>query len=246
MKRKGLPVAARNYHSLLWLEYAYLQEGRIADARQVLRGIQMPTPLAHMSATYAIETGDWDRSPAELHLAHENLLTNVSVLNVEGLIHLAHGRTEEARACAAAAKKRIDSPPSETSGAWPHSSMPMPESPNNRKFAQIMLQQLEGALLYAENKPAEAFQLLAQTASEEDALSFEFGPPTPLKPAHELYGELLLKAGRPQEARQQFELALQRTPNRALSLRGLAKAQTGSGDGAAAALTLARLNAFSH
>jgi len=245
VKRKGLAPTERNYHSLLWLEYAYLQEGRIADARQVLRGIQAPSPLAHMSATYAIETGDWDRSPADLDLPHANLLTNVSVLNVEGLVHLAHGRIDEARACAAAAKKQIDSPATETSGSSAHGSMPMPEAPNTRKLAQIMLDQLDGALLYAEGKSAEAFAQLAQTASDEDALTFEFGPPTPLKPAHELYGELLLNAHRPQEARRQFELALQRTPGRALSLRGLAKAQAESGDGTAAALTLARLDAFS-
>ena len=223
VRRKSLGLADRNYHSLLWLEYAYLQKSRGADARQVLRGIQSPSPLAHMSATYAIETGDWDRSPAELDLTHTNLLTKVSVLNAEGLIHLAHGRIEEARGCAAAAKKQIDLPAAETSGS-PHGPMLMPEAPNTRKLAQIMLQQLEGAVLYAEGKTAEGLQIIAQTAAEEDALTFEFGPPTPLKPAHELYGELLLKAGRPQEARQQFELALQRTPGRALSLRGLAGA----------------------
>jgi len=228
VKRKGLSSAERNYHSLLWLEYAYLQKGRVADARQILRGIQSPSPLAHMSATYAIEAGDWDRSPEELDLTHANLLTKVSVFNAEGLVHLAHGRTEQARACAAAARKQIDLPPAETGGSASHGPMLMPESPNARKLAQIMLQQLEGALLYAEGKPAEGLQIIAQTASEEDSLTFEFGPPTPLKPAHELYGELLLKGGRAQEARRQFELALQRTPGRALSLRGLAQAQAES------------------
>ena len=64
VKRKGLGPANRDYHSLLWLEYVYLQKRRSTNARQVLRGIQSPSPLAHMSATYAIETGDWDRSPA--------------------------------------------------------------------------------------------------------------------------------------------------------------------------------------
>lgn len=245
MERKGLDLGARNYHSLLWLEYAYLQESRMAEARQVLHGIQSPSPLARMSATYAIETGEWDRSPAELDLTQTNLLTNVSVLNAEGLVHLAHGRTAEARACAADARKKMDSPPTETSSSS-HGPMLMPEAPNNRKPAQMMLQQLEAAILYADGKSAEAFAMLAQTASEEYALTFEFGPPTPLKPAHELYGELLLKAGRPQEARRQFELALQRTPGRALSLRGLAKAQSESGDTAAAEQTLAQLNAFTH
>jgi tetratricopeptide (TPR) repeat protein len=227
VKRKGLDPGERNYHSLLWLEYAYLQEGRSADARHVLRGIQSPAPLARMSATYAIETGDWDRAPAELDLTRTNLLTSVAVLNAEGLVHLARGRTEEARACAAAAKKQLDSAPGETNTSS-HGPMFMPEAPNARKLAQIMVGQLEGELLYAAGKSAEAFQTLAQTAAEEDALTFEFGPPMPLKPAHELYGELLLKAGRPQEASRQFELALQRAPGRGLSVRGLVRAQAES------------------
>jgi hypothetical protein len=55
INRKNLGPADRNYHSLLWLEYAYLQEGRTSDARQVLTGIQSPLPMAHMQATYAIK-----------------------------------------------------------------------------------------------------------------------------------------------------------------------------------------------
>jgi tetratricopeptide (TPR) repeat protein len=227
VKRKGLSSADRNYHSLLWLEYAYLQQGRIADAHRVLSGIQSPSPLAHMSATFAIETGDWDRPPEELDLTHTDLLTKISVFNAAGLVHLKQGRIAEARASVAAANKQIDAPTTEPDGS-PHGPMLMPEAPNAKTLAHIMLQQLEGALLYAEGKPAEGLAIIAQTAAEEDALTFEFGPPTPLKPAHELYGELLLKAGRAQEAHRQFELALQRTPGRALSLRGLAQAQAES------------------
>jgi hypothetical protein len=158
VKRKGLE-AGRNYHSLLWLEYAYLQEGRSSAARQLLEGVHSPGPLARMRATYAVETGDWDGSPADLDLTKTNLLVKVSVLNAEGLVHLAHGRTAEAQACAAAAKKEMDSPAAESGvssphGSSPHSSMPMPEAANTRKLAQIMLKQLEGAVLFAEGKSA--------------------------------------------------------------------------------------------
>jgi predicted RNA polymerase sigma factor len=48
-------------------------------------------------------------------------------------------------------------------------------------------------------------------------VTFEFGPPTPPKPTHELYGELLRKAGRKEEAREQFERTLQRAPGRRAS-----------------------------
>ena len=56
------------------------------------------------------------------------------------------------------------------------------------------------------------------------------GAPTPLKPAHELYGEILIELDRPADAVEMFERSLRRTPNRALSLRGLARAAMTTGD----------------
>ena len=54
----------------------------------------------------------------------------------------------------------------------------------------------------------------------EEKLGVPSGPPNDFKPAHELYGELLLKAGRKKEAAEQFDISLLRTPNRAASLAG--------------------------
>jgi predicted Zn-dependent protease len=56
------------------------------------------------------------------------------------------------------------------------------------------------------------------------------GPPDMIKPSHELYGEILLHAGRPQEAAQQFAASLMRHPNRARSLLGAGRAAAASGD----------------
>jgi hypothetical protein len=55
-----------------------------------------------------------------------------------------------------------------------------------------------------------------------------------IKPSYELYGEILLRAGRHKEARQHFDQALFWHPNRARSLLGLARAAAGSGDAHAA------------
>jgi tetratricopeptide (TPR) repeat protein len=223
MKRKGLGAAERNYHSLTWLEYAYLQEGRVDEARRLLSTIELPVPLKHMRTIFAIETGEWDHSPADMDLSKGDLLSNISVLNVEGLLALAHGRTEEARSSAAAARKLLASSGSaESTAAMP---MAMGEAPNTHKLAQLMIAQLDGGVLIAEGKPAEAWPVLAQAAADEDAMTFDFGPPTPPKPTHELYGELLLKAGKRQEAQHQFERALQRAAGRRLSLSGLTKTQ---------------------
>jgi predicted Zn-dependent protease len=55
-----------------------------------------------------------------------------------------------------------------------------------------------------------------------------------MKPASELYGEMLLEANRPAEAVAAFEQSLLRTPKRTPSLLGLARASVQAGNLAAA------------
>ena len=77
--------------------------------------------------------------------------------------------------------------------------------------------------------------MLAKEAADiELTMSAPSGPPEPMKPAFELYGELLLAAGRPAEAVQAFELALLRTPKRTPSLLGLGTAAAAADDSARA------------
>ena len=56
------------------------------------------------------------------------------------------------------------------------------------------------------------------------------GPAYPLKPSHELYGDMLLETDWADEAVKQFEIALVRMPLRARSLLGLARASSKAGD----------------
>ncbi len=68
-----------------------------------------------------------------------------------------------------------------------------------------------------------------------------FGPPVTLKPPREMAGELLLKAGRPAEARRQLEAALARTPGRSPTLALLARACQEAGDAGCATRSRATL-----
>ncbi len=56
------------------------------------------------------------------------------------------------------------------------------------------------------------------------------GAASPVKPVHELYGEILLDLDRPADAIEKFETSLLRLPNRPRSLLGLARAYAGTGD----------------
>jgi predicted Zn-dependent protease len=63
----------------------------------------------------------------------------------------------------------------------------------------------------------------------EDSMAYAFGPPTVNKPSHELLGEELARFSRPAEAEQEFRAALERTPHRVVSVKGLNRALVAQG-----------------
>ena len=76
----------------------------------------------------------------------------------------------------------------------------------------------------------EAISLMEKATALEEKLPAPSGPPRIIKPTFELFGEILLSAGKPEEAARQFAISLLRHPNRARSLLGSARAAADSGD----------------
>ena len=83
-------------------------------------------------------------------------------------------------------------------------------------------------------RAADAQRQTRRATEKWPPLPAPLGLPSPAKPAPELLGEVLLEAGRSREARQSFEQALGRNPNRSLSVLGLARAAAALGDGTTA------------
>ncbi|MEZ5420941.1 MAG: hypothetical protein R2708_26865 [Vicinamibacterales bacterium] len=80
-----------------------------------------------------------------------------------------------------------------------------------------------GAIIrWAKGAKEEALALAKSAAEVELTMAAPSGPPDPIKPALELYGELLAEAGRDKEAVAAFEQSLLRMPNRTPSVKGLA------------------------
>jgi tetratricopeptide (TPR) repeat protein len=86
-----------------------------------------------------------------------------------------------------------------------------------------------------------ALELMKQATVLEESMPPPSGPPGLVKPSHELFGELLLKAGKPAEAAEQFKAAMLRQPNRARSLLGAARAAAAMGDRDGASAAYAKL-----
>src|SRR5204863_5724469 len=94
------------------------------------------------------------------------------------------------------------------------------------------IRELEVAAVSASLKKdyAKAIEVMNKATAMEEETGPPSGPPALIKPTHELFGEILLRAGKPAEAAAQFHTALLRQPNRARSLLGAARAAAQSGD----------------
>jgi len=86
------------------------------------------------------------------------------------------------------------------------------------------------ALLHASMGHADvATGFMDRAQAADEALPPPRGAASPIKPVHELYGELLIDVGRPAEAVAKFEASLLRMPNRPRSLLGIGRAYVALG-----------------
>lgn len=90
----------------------------------------------------------------------------------------------------------------------------------------IMERQIGAVSRFARGQKDEALRLAKEAMDIELSLAAPSGPPDPIKPAPELYGELLLDAGRNAEAIAALDLSLQRTPNRTPSVKAMQRAKS--------------------
>jgi tetratricopeptide (TPR) repeat protein len=260
VKRKNYPITRRDYHSLHWLTYVYLQQGRFAKAAELIAQMQSDIRQSAevrqrgympMAAAYVVETGRWAEA-ARLFNEEERKDQKAA-----GDGHAGHApaATQQNQSPAYSNRPRGSSLPvfvramaAISTGAQAEAERFLAELKAMRQEAErensyrakiIGIMELEVAALAssARGNQDEAIELMKKATALEEDMSPPSGPPDVIKPSHELFGEILLKARRPAEAAQQFATSLARQPNRARSLLGAARAAAQSGDqqGAAAA-----------
>jgi tetratricopeptide (TPR) repeat protein len=231
----GEHVGGHGWHALYWLGYIELQRGRYREAlalvdRAAALAEEDPSPrTAHnvlaMLANYLVETEDWALDTGRYDVPREDLGSGTATrtLYASGLAALAQGDAAVAEEALRALRARIA------------------ENPEPGETATAL--ELEALILQARGETDAALARFAEAAGVEDAMPLDFGPPFPIKPTHELWGEMLLGLGRAAEAQAQFERALARTPRRARALYGLARAAQEAGDDEAAAAAWGQLGA---
>jgi len=239
--RKSLGPGEHSFHALSWLEYAYLQLGRWKDARSDLATMEADekaapsgvtsSALSSMRAAWIVDTRRCDgvEPPPEATAPRDHF--------VRGLCALDRGDAKAAEASLAA----LQTGGGAEEPGHSHGRVPGAYAGRDATVSQIFRTELSSLLALSRGDEAAAVRLAQEAAQLEDGLSFDFGPPAVVKPAHELAGEILLAGGKPAEARKEFERSLELAPDRSLSLLNLAKAQSAAGETAAAKDTYARL-----
>ena len=85
-------------------------------------------------------------------------------------------------------------------------------------------------LAFAQGDQETALRSMRAVAEMEDGTEKSAVTPGPLKPAHELLGEMLLELKRPADALKEFEATLNKEPNRFWALYGAARSAKLAGD----------------
>jgi tetratricopeptide (TPR) repeat protein len=244
-------------HYSYWLEYGYLEQGRIGEAEKVLADCRAEAAESGMAARahgavdpddsrvgsfvqmrsrYIVDTGRWNSEAAgwnvemgDAHMPEFNYAFGTAFAAAEV------GDVGAARESLASLDRLLTQLPA----LFDHAGLPADDPA--RRVPQIQRLQIEALILSAEGHGDQAIARMQQAIAAGKDLPYAFGPPSPEKPSEELLGEILLKANKASEAREAFAVSLQRAPSRAQSLLGLARAESAMGEKAAAAKSYAEL-----
>jgi tetratricopeptide (TPR) repeat protein len=235
-----VPPGFLSPHVVHWLHYGLLQQGRYHEADKWLDS------MARQARTGPARrrTLSWDAVGlmAGANLADTRRWSGLAAkMRVDSTVFDATGNSEELTDLAASefgfalgALSRGET------GAFTSALAGMtarrtrvsnnPDMAIARGMSEVMEKTLRAYALRKGGDTAGALALFRDAAIQESQLPMPFGPPSTIKPPREAAGELLLDLGRPAEARNEFLLALARTPRRIAPTLGLARAEYALGN----------------
>ncbi|MGV7220125.1 MAG: hypothetical protein ACQ9MH_01220 [Nitrospinales bacterium] len=221
VEREGLPKSKRGYHSLQWLHYVLLQQGRWDEANKVLH-----IKLRDMEEASDKKTSKYyDRMIGASIFERESWKSVDSIIDPPGVepISYANATLSFIRGFAAAMQGRP-----EADQYLVDLKNIRSEGINGNYFKRperldIWILDIQAAILASQKDYTGAIELMNKAITIVDKLPAPSGPPRIIKPTYELFGEILLKAGDPDQAVRQFKVSLSRHPNRQRSLLGIAR-----------------------
>ena len=242
-------------HYAIWLQYGYYQQGRTRNGDRILEECQRTgteavawthtqpgdaaamakkaqawaaetnASVVRMRGIALIESRNWSGPVATITIDRAGLSPASAIWDTFATGYAAAERGDRGVAATSLASLREMT---KEDGKKPDSGG------EQAAYRSIATDELSGLIASKAGNMDGAIAEVRRAAATYDAMAFDFGPPVTVKPPNELLGELLLKQKKFQQAREAFEASLKRAPLRAQSLLGLARAQSESGDKAAA------------
>ncbi|HET6222969.1 MAG TPA: tetratricopeptide repeat protein [Dongiaceae bacterium] len=220
--------AGDQLHANDYLVYAYLQLGQDRKAREVITEMMTVAnvnpnvragtyALAASPARYMVERGDW-QGAATLEVR------SAPGFYVDAITHFARalgaarsGKPEAAEPDLAKLVELRDKLLAAKDAYW-------------AEQVDVQWRVASAWQLQATGKKDEALAAMSAAADQEDKTEKSPVTPGPLAPARELYGQMLMQAGKPADALAQFEKTLAKEPNRLGAYVGAARAAKAAGD----------------
>ena len=213
-QRMGWPADRRDLRNTEWRLHAYVQLGRLMEAKTFLASLK----------ELALETFDADTISTYTRLRYRYLLEGrrwEEALRAEPLSRSTEESSWLAHSRALAGAFTGDRDAAERGLDFVRSA--------RRDSVQAL--EAEAAYAMMRGDTGEMIRIMEEVVSREDPALALLLPPIP---AYELFGEMLLQVGNPKRAAKEFQRSLVLRPNRPRSLFGLAKATVARGDETAA------------
>jgi tetratricopeptide (TPR) repeat protein len=248
VQRAGESGALRDFHSLNYLQYAYLQLGRYRDARRTLDIIAAQYDALPDQRT-AVDTPDLQARhvrgrtiyalPDRVVYGYFDMLARYAIeagdwdraatLPIAVLSRDFVAARLQLQTMAAVARK-------EAAGAKAAAeklallAQEAGQDPFVQQIITIQAREAQAFAAKASGDTDEAVAKMKEAAAIEDTIDTLSQPPYPIVPAHELFGTLLMELNRPSDAKEQFLQTLKRTPGRPKAIYGIAQAAQAVGD----------------
>lgn len=211
-------------HALDYKMYGYLQVGDEENARETLDKVMAVETLpddmisgygvAAAIARYHLELKKWEEA-AQLEIGVPEVVTWERYPENMALFHYTRGL---------GAARTGDLEQAETEREYIRQAVNDLHEAGNSYWAymsEALGKAVEAWTLYERGETDRALNLMSEAADLEESMDKHPVSPGEVLPVRELYGELLLKEGREEEAMAAFEASLERTPNRLNALNNL-------------------------
>jgi tetratricopeptide (TPR) repeat protein len=219
-------------HAMDYLEYAYLQSGRVQKAAAVLERMRSLNAipgltltgdyaLAAIPARLAIELGNWSDA-SNLKVREEGTpWTQAITWTAIGVGSARSGNLERGAQVEEALASLRDATAKQNNTYWSNQ-------------IEVQRHEVSGWVAQAEGKGSDAIAQLRSAAELEESMDKHAVTPGAVTPAREMLAELLSLQGNPQDSLAEYQSVLRVTPNRFNALYGAANAADAAGNKQAA------------